>query len=132
MDTPLFLDEDEILVIHQDQLERYGGSAGIRDRGLLMSALAQPSASFGGQWLHCDLFEMAAAYLVSLAMNHPFVDGNKRVGTMAALLFLDHNGIEIDAEIDEFERLVLDVAAGSCPKEKVAGFFRTHARSLLE
>ena len=82
---PIFITEEEVYVIHSDQLNRYGGSAGIRDQGLLQSALAQPGASFGGKWLHGDLYEMASAYLFSLVMNHPFVDGNKRVGGMAAL-----------------------------------------------
>ena len=75
--SPDFLTLDEVLEIHRDQIERYGGAAGIRDLGLLQSALAQPSATFGGQYLHADLHEMAAAYLYHLVQNHPFLDGNK-------------------------------------------------------
>lgn len=84
---PNFLELDDILKFHQDQIARYGGSDGLRDRGDLESALAQPEVSFGGRMLHGDLFEMAAAYLFHIVMNHPFVDGNERVGTVAALGF---------------------------------------------
>lgn len=128
---PKFLDEERVLAIHLEQIELYGGSLGLRDHGLLRSALAQPSVSFGGQWLHRDLFEMAAAYLFSLVMNHPFVDGNKRVGTMTALSFLDLNDLEIVAGIDEFEALVLAVAAGTASRDDVATFLRAHARPLI-
>lgn len=130
MSDPLFLSEEEVLAIHFAQIELYGGSLGIRDPGLLRSALAQPSASFGGKWLHADLHEMAAAYLFSLVMNHPFVDGNKRVGTNAALSFLDLNGIEVVATIDAFESLVLAVAAGKAARDDVVTFLRAHSRPL--
>ncbi|MBA3697786.1 MAG: type II toxin-antitoxin system death-on-curing family toxin [Planctomycetes bacterium] len=114
---PIFLSEEEVHVIHLDQLERYGGSAGLRDAGLLRSALSQPSASFGGKWLHSDLYEMASAYLFSLAMNHPFIDGNKRVGGMAALAFLEINGVFIDVDADAYADLVLAVAAGKASRD---------------
>lgn len=80
---PEYLTTEDVLEIHADQIERYGGSGGIRDRGLLEAAVAMPQASFDGQLLHGDLFEMAAAYLYHLVQNHPFVDGNKRAGTAA-------------------------------------------------
>ena len=98
--NPVFLSLGEILEIHRDQIERYGGDAGIRDLGLLQSALAVPASGFGGRYLHSDLFEMAAAYLFHLVQNHPFVDGNKRTGAVAALVFLSLNGIEIEAAWD--------------------------------
>lgn len=125
---PIFLSEEEIHAIHLDQLERYGGSAGLRDAGLLRSAMSQPSASFGGQWLHKDLYEMASAYLFSLAMNHPFIDGNKRVGGMAALAFLEINGVFIDADADAYADLVLAVAAGKATRDEVVIFLRAHTR----
>ncbi len=127
---PIFISEEEIHVIHGDQLQRYGGSAGLRDLGLLQSALAQPSASFGGQWLHRDLFEMAAAYLFSLVMNHPFVDGNKRVGGMAALAFLQINGVFVASEEDAYADLVLAVASGKAARDDVVKFLRAHSRPL--
>ena len=123
---PIFITEEEVYVIHSDQLNRYGGSAGIRDQGLLQSALAQPSASFGGKWLHGDLYEMASAYLFSLVMNHPFVDGNKRVGGMAALAFLEVNGVIVQSDQDAYADLVIAVAAGKSVRDDVVTFLRTH------
>jgi death-on-curing protein len=90
---PVFLDVDDVLLIHDEQLPRYGGSAGIRDRGLLESAVAMPRATAGGEFAHDDLFAMAAAYAFHIAQNQPFVDGNKRTGLLAALVFLDLNGV---------------------------------------
>ncbi len=90
--NPTFLTLDEVLALHEDQITRYGGRRGVRDLGLLISALGTPSATFDGRFLHDDLFEMAAAYLYHLARNHPFVDGNKRTAFAAALVFLWING----------------------------------------
>lgn len=90
---PTFLTIDEVLAIHQDQIARYGGSAGVRDWGLLQSAIAMPAATFGGQFLHGDLSEMAAACLFHIVQNRPFIDGNKRVGAVAAYVFLALNDI---------------------------------------
>lgn len=84
-----FLTLDDVQFIHRDQTTRYGGDPGIRDRNLLDSALAQPRASFGAEFLHAFPFEMAAAYLYHIVRNHPFLDGNKRTGAVAALVFLD-------------------------------------------
>lgn len=125
---PIYFTLDEVLEIHRDQIARYGGSPGIRDLGLLQSAIAQPAATFGGQFLHRGLFEMAAAYLFHIVRNHPFVDGNKRVGTVAAIVFLAMNDHELDAPQDDLESLVLSVAAGKADKEAIAAFFRAHAR----
>jgi death-on-curing protein len=83
-----FLDLEEVLDLHETSIARYGGDAAIRDPGLLKSAIAQPGAAVGGQFLHPDLPSMAAALLFSLVMNHPFVDGNKRTGAAAARVFL--------------------------------------------
>ena len=111
--NPTFLSLAEILEIHHDQIERYGGTVGLRDLGLLQSALAMPAAAFGGQYLHGDLHDMAAAYLFHIVQNRPFLDGNKRTGAVAAIVFLFLNGFELTAEETEFERLVWDVARGS-------------------
>jgi death-on-curing protein len=124
---PIFLTVDHILQIHQDQIDKYGGSAGVRDLTLVESATAAPSASFGGQFLHSDLFEMAAALLFALVMNHAFVDGNKRVGTAAALTFLMVNGVDVDNLEPQFSDLVLRVATGKAARKDVADFFRSHA-----
>ncbi len=122
-----FLGLDEILEIHRDQIERYGGSAGIRDMGLLQSAVAMPAAGFGGNYLHQDIFEMAAAYLFHITQNHPFVDGNKRTGTVAAVVFLAMNDIELNADEDELENLVRSVAMGEADKSAAAAFLRNNS-----
>ena len=122
----VFLTLDDILESHQNQIETYGGSHGIRDIGLLESAIAQPEASFDGQYLHADIFEMAAAYLYHLVMNHPFVDGNKRVGLEAALIFLEINNENLKASDQELVDLVLKTTAGQVGKLEIAEFFRSH------
>lgn len=124
---PQFLTLDDVLESHAEQIMAYGGSDGIRDVGLLESALAQPEAMFGGQYLHADLFEMGAAYLFHLVKNHPFLDGNKRVGLEAALLFLEINGQSIETTDDALVDLVLQTAQGQIDKQHIAEFFRAHA-----
>jgi death-on-curing protein len=123
-----FLSLDEVLALHADQIERYGGRPGVRDAGLLQSALGMPSATFEGRFLHDSLHEMAAAYLFHLVQNHPFVDGNKRVGLMALLIFLGLNAHWLEADPDDLERLVLGVASGRITKPEVAVFVRRHTR----
>ena len=125
---PVFLELEESVEIHRDQIERYGGRTGIRDMALLQSALAMPRAGSGGQYFHTDLPEMAAAYLFHIVKNHPFVDGNKRVGAMAAFVFLELNGITLEAREPAFEKVVLSVAEGKSDKAAVAAFFRKHAK----
>ena len=118
--TLTYLTLDEVLAIHADQIARYGGMLGIRDRAGLESALAMPRAGFGGEMLHPTLFEQAAAYLFHLARNHPFVDGNKRVALAVALVFLALNDVEIDAGEDEVVDLVLGIATGERTKADAA------------
>lgn len=124
---PQFLTLDDVLESHAEQIASYGGSEGIRDPGLLMSALAQPEASFGGQYLHSDVFEMAAAYLFYIVQNDPFVDGNKHVGLEAALLFLEINGHSIETTDEALVELVLRTAQGQATKRQIAEFLRNHA-----
>jgi death-on-curing protein len=123
---PRFLGLDEVLAIHADQIRRYGGSRGVRDMGLLSSALAMPRASFGGAYLHTSLAEMAAAYLFHLARNHPFVDGNKRAALAAALAFLWLNDHRLEADDDELTDLVMGIAAGQRTKAEAAVFIGSH------
>jgi len=108
-------------------MQRYGGSLGIRDMGLLESAVAMPQAGYGGQYVHTDLFEMAAAYLFHIVRNHPFGDGNKRVGSMAAYAFLELHGASFDAPVREYGDLVIAVAEGKRTKSAIAEFFRKYA-----
>jgi len=121
---PIFLTLDEVLALHADQIARYGGRPGLRDLGLLESALAMPRATFGRLYLHPSLPEMAAAYLFHLAGNHPFLDGNKRVGLAAAIAFLGLNGLWLEADPDELAELVLRTARGEAGKAEVAEFIR--------
>ncbi|MFM8631774.1 MAG: type II toxin-antitoxin system death-on-curing family toxin, partial [Betaproteobacteria bacterium] len=127
--SPDFLTLEEVLEIHSTQLARFGGAAGVRDVGLLESALSQPQASFGGQYVHEDLFEMASAYLFHVVSNHPFVDGNKRAGLLSALVFLDINGIEINDQGDTLYDLTIKVASGNSNKREISGVLRRLAGS---
>ena len=123
--APLFLDIERVLQIHRSLIERYGGEEGIRDAGLLHSAIAMPQASFGGDYLHSDLFEMAAAYLYHIVQNHPFLDGNKRTGAGAAIIFLAMNGISVKAEEEGLVDITLRVASGQAGKKEAAVFLRS-------
>jgi len=124
---PEFLTLDEVLGLHADQIRRYGGATGLRDLSSLQSAIAMPETSYGGEYLHGTLFEMAAGYLFHLARNHPFVDGNKRTALICALVFLGLNGQRLDADPDALYELVDGVAAGQVDKSEVAIFLRDHA-----
>ena len=127
---PLFLTLAEIVETHNNQIETYGGKRGIRDTRLLESAAAQPEASFGGEWLHADLYEMAAAYAFHLCENHPFFDGNKRAALAACLVFLELNQITI---LDPKQKLLggtLLMAQGKLHKKEFSLLLKSlHKRS---
>jgi death-on-curing protein len=123
---PAFLTLDEVLALHADQIQRYGGAAGVRDLGLLESAIGAPRATFSGGFLHATLPEMAAAYLFHLVRNHGFVDGDRRAGLAAAIAFLGMNDLWLEADEDELVDLVLGVAAGRVGKAEVAVFLQRH------
>lgn len=122
-----FLTLAEVLEIHQDQIARYGGHPGTRDLNLLKSALAMPMATFGEHFLHTDLYEMAAAYLFHLVKNHPFIDGNKRVGAVAAIVFLTLNGCSFSAPPGLLHDFVTALARGEHTKAETAVFLREHS-----
>ena len=126
---PLFLTLAEITEIHDYQIEFFGGSDGLRSQDMLKSAAGMPSSSFGGNYLHPTVPGMAAAYLFHLVENHPFLDGNKRVGTMSALVFLELNGYDFDASDEELTDVVLQVASGKMPKDVLSAFFRQHSHA---
>jgi death-on-curing protein len=128
--VPQFLTLDDVLDSHAAQIATHGDSEGIRDQGLLESAVAQPMGMFGGQYLHADIFEMAAAYLFHLVNNHPFVDGNKRTGLEAALVFLEINGHSVDATDEALVELVLQTAQNTITKQQIADFFRAHSTGI--
>ncbi len=122
MSAPVFLHRKIVQRLHEMQIERFGGAYGLRDEGVLESALARPinKAAYGCD----DLMELAAAYLYGLAKNHAFIDGNKRIAIVAAAVFLMENGWEIDADEGQLYTFVLSVAAGEIDEEGATRFFR--------
>jgi death-on-curing protein len=125
---PVFLTLDEVLEIHEQQIERYGGSHGLRDAAGLESAIATPQATFGGEFLHPSIPAMAAAYLFHLCQNHAFIDGNKRVGANAAITFLLMNDWEPTLSEEELVELVLSVASSRLAKTELTVIFETRCR----
>ena len=115
----IFLEVEDVIELHAMQLEEFGGGTGLRERGLLESAVAQPQASIGGEYVHDGLFAMAGAYLFHIVSNHPFVDGNKRAGLLSALIFLDVNGVTIGEASDALYELTMGVAEGRIGKAEV-------------
>lgn len=126
MSQAVFLSVDDVLEIHCRIIEVFGGDVGLRDRGLLESAVAMPRATFDGTDLHAGWSQKAAAYHYHLCVNHPFVDGNKRVAVANAELFLLLNGQELTASDDEIIKLTLGVASGCLSKAEVVEFFERH------
>jgi death-on-curing protein len=118
-----FLTLDDVLEIHNDQIKRYGGKTGIRDQGLLLSAIAQPFSTFDGQYLHKTISDKAGTYLFHICQNHPFIDGNKRTALVSALMFLAMNNCPIDYEETALEQLVRAVAEGKTKTDTIADFF---------
>ena len=116
-DNCIHLTVDIVKEIHGAVLEAFGGSGGIRDEGLLHSAVAAPQATFGGESPFADLAEVAAAYLFYICRNHPFVDGNKRAAMTAAIVFLRLNGIKPAPDGEKWEALVLDVASSRLERD---------------
>jgi len=122
LQNPRFLRLSEILLAHDIQIERFGGMGGIRDEGLLESALAQPEATFSGELLHSTVYEQAAAYLYHIAKNHPFIDGNKRTAFAAMDVFLRMNGYILKLTDDQSYDLVLQVVQGNLGKEELINY----------
>lgn len=129
MKAPEFLTLVEVLDIHQFQIERHGGRQGIRDRGLLESALAVPETSFGGELLHPSLFSMAAAYAYHIAENQPFSDGNKRAALGAALVFLEMNGVSIDDPKGRLYDAMMAIAAHKMSKDELGALLERLAEA---
>ena len=120
----------EVVELHRRLLEATGGAAGLRDLAALESAIAQPKVAFAGADLYPTLVEKAAALCFSLVENHPFVDGNKRLGHAAMETFLILNGAELDARVDDQERVMLDLAAGRIDRAQLLDWLRHHLRLL--
>jgi death on curing protein len=122
-----FLQIEDVLQIQEDQVMRYGGMPGVKNIGMLKSALAQPSATFDGKFLHADIFHRAAAYLFHLCEDHPFHDGNKRTAVVSCLIFLDLNGYTVTAAENDLEMLVWDVANRKINKDQIRTFLHKHS-----
>jgi death-on-curing protein len=126
--TPKFLSAEQVVRMQARQVRQFGGEAGVRDRGLLESAVAMPRQTFAAVYLHETLGAMAAAYLYHICKNHPFVDGNKRAALAAAESFLRVNGLRLQIDTAALTAFVLGVADGTLSKEQTTAFIRTHLR----
>ena len=125
-----FIPHDLVLFVHADLLQRYGGQPGLRDPGLLESALAQPKITIGGRFAHRTLFEKAAAYGFHLCKNHAFVDGNKRTAFVLMDIFLQRNGWEIASDEQEAYSMMMSLASGKLTKAQLADWLNEHCRRL--
>ena len=121
---PDFLSVDEVVLLHEEQLASYGGAAGVRDAGALDSAVAMPRATFDARFVHEGLFAMAAAYAFHIAQNQPFMDGNKRTGLAAALVFLDLNGVTVSDPEGKLYSAMIDLAERRLSKDGLGALLR--------
>jgi len=131
LQTPEFLDVEDVLQIHDRQIQRFGGAPGTRDRTLLESALAQPQATFSGELLHATIWAQAAAYLFHLALNHPFVDGNKRTAFAVMDIFLRVNGYVLTLTQDQKYELVIQVVERNLSKDSLVTYLEQSATPRL-
>jgi len=117
-----FLTVEEVIEVHDILIGKYGGSYGIRDIGLLISAIEMPKATMFGEYLHQSIYDKAAAYLFHIVSNHAFIDGNKRTSAAVTLIFLKQNEIEIKFSIPEFEEMVCAAAQSQINKNQISEF----------
>lgn len=120
----IYLSVEEVIQIHDDLVSVYGGLHGIRDMGLLISAIEMPKASMFGEDLHKSIFDKAAAYLFHIVCNHAFLDGNKRSGTASTLIFLTQNGHIMKYNMEDFEEMVCKVAKNKYSKQEISDFLQ--------
>lgn len=120
----LYLSLEEVLLLHKKEIDRFGGSHGIRDRGLLLSAIAQAELSLFGDLVYKNAYEVAGTYAYHIIKNHPFIDGNKRIGILAAMTFLQINDMHIQTDHEELYDLAIDIASSKIDKEAVIAFFK--------
>jgi death on curing protein len=123
-----YLSLEQVLDLHRRQLRLFGGAPGLRDRGALESAVARPQMTFGGEDLYPEIDDKAAALMHSLVMNHPFVDGNKRVGAHACVLLLMANGVEPTFSPAELTAITLATARGEVRAEALSIWLRQRTR----
>ena len=122
-----YVPREVVLAVHADLLQRYGGKPGLRDPGLLDSALAQPKMTVGGKFAHKTLFDKAAAYGFRVCKNHPFIDGNKRVAFVLMDVFLQQNGWEIKAAEEDAYTIIMALASGQLSKAQLATWLKEHS-----
>jgi len=122
-----YVPREVVLAVHADLLQRYGGKPGLRDPGLLDSALAQPKMTVGGKFAHKTLFDKAAAYGFHVCKNHPFIDGNKRVAFVLMDVFLQQNGWEIKAAEEDAYTIIMALASGQLSKAQLATWLKEHS-----
>lgn len=125
-----FLSVEQILAVHEQLVGQFGGVLAVRDRGALESAVARPAMTFGGEDLYVDVAAKAAVLMHSLVLNHPFIDGNQRIGVAAAEFFIERNGAALDASDAELETITLAVAEGKMAVEALAIWFRQRLTAL--
>ncbi len=121
---PEFLDLEDVFEFHKTALERWGGLDGIRDRGALEAAIGAAAQTFDGKYLHGDLFSMAATYAFHIAQSQGFLDGNKRTGVFAAVIFLDTNGVRVHNQEDVLYLAMIDIAERKMTKAQLANLLR--------
>jgi len=126
-----YLSITEVIRLHALVVADTGGAKGVRDLGALESAVAQPRMAMGGNDLYRTIEEKAATLCYSLVLNHPFEDGNKRIGHAAMEVFLNLNGCKFEANVDDAERMILDLAAGSVPREQYTAWVQSHCKFLV-
>ena len=124
------IDSKEVLTIHEILIEKFGGSKGVRDINVLLSALNRPFATFDGEELHKTINEKAAALIESLVKNHAFIDGNKRTGYVIMRLFMMQNGFDINASYTEKYDFVIDIASGKSEIHEIVNWIKVHQVKL--
>lgn len=118
----IFLTIEEVIAIHDALITAYGGLHGIRDMGLIISAIEMPKAMMFGEYLHESLYDKAAAYLFHIVCNHAFLDGNKRTGAAVTLIFLKQNESKVKYNIPEFEEMVCKIAQSQRNKNQISEY----------
>lgn len=122
-----YLKTEEVMFAHDTAIDSYGGSYGLRDLGLLLSALEMPKSEMFGHCLHPSVFDKASAYLFHIISNHPFIDGNKRTATACCMLFLFLNGEKLNIDKEILADFVVDIANGKFTKKEISEFLEKHS-----
>ncbi|TDX44483.1 type II toxin-antitoxin system death-on-curing family toxin [Orenia marismortui] len=125
-----FIPKKAILYFHEQLIQTYGGSTGIRDKKLLDSAIQQPKSTFEGKYLHDSIFKMASAYGFHLCKNHPFIDGNKRIALVAMDTFLQNNGYEITASEKETYKIMINLSSEGLSKDELTNWLKQNTTSI--